>query len=152
MRERERERRDCFGSPGRLRKEKGDGSNWVGRMTEKDPDKHTKANNLTGWTGGTWLLCLLSCFLPLNKKRNKVLLHPLFSSGILLPGVPFHILCFNYVDSLIPVSLVYLLDQIHFCLSTGYFHINTPFIFWGSHCLSSPTSAIGVGKIKYLSL
>lgn len=61
MRERERERRDLVGSTESLRKEKEDGSYWVGRMTEKDPPKHTKANTLTRYSGGTWLPCLLSC-------------------------------------------------------------------------------------------
>lgn len=61
MRKRERERRDIVGSTESLRKEKKDGCNWVGKMTEKDLAKHTKANILNGWSGGTWLPCLLSC-------------------------------------------------------------------------------------------
>ena len=152
---REGKRRDCLGSTERLGKEKEDGSNWVGRMTEKDPDKHESKQS--DWlerrhlvTVFTQLLPCTSASFPCTKRETKCCYYPLFSSYILFPGVLFHVLCFNYVDSLNPVSLVYLLDQIHFCLSIGYSHINTPFIFRGRHCLSSPTSAIGVGKTNYV--
>lgn len=150
--ERERERRDLIGSTERLRKEKEDGSNWVGRMAEKDPAKHTKVNTLTGWSGGTWLPCLLSCIhvypfaSPAQREKQIAVTYPLFSSYMLFPGVPFHFLCFYYADYLNPISLLYILDQMHFCLSVGYSHINAPFILWSRHCFSSPTSAIGLGK------
>ena len=52
-------------------------------MTGKDPAKHRKANNLTGWSGGTGVPCLLSCIhvhclLPLREQKNKALLLPSF--------------------------------------------------------------------------
>lgn len=133
------------------RKEKKDGCNWVGKMTEKDLAKLTKAN--TDWlewrdlaTMFTQLCpCTSVCF-PCTKRETECCYYPLFFSCTLFPEVPFRFLCFHYADYLNHVSLLYLLDQMHFCLSTGYSHINAPFIFWSRYCFSSPTSAIGLGK------
>lgn len=114
-------------------------------MTEKDPAKCMKANNLTGWSGGTWVQCILSCIhvLPLQKKKNKVLLLPsfLFTRALSRSSHPFPV--FNDTGYLNSISLVYLPNQMHFCLSVGYSHINVPLILWGRHCFPSPTSAIG---------
>lgn len=143
----EREREDYLGCTERLKKKRTEITGWRGWQRKTQPNIWKQTIWLVGVEapGYSVYSAVSMCIhvLPLQKKENKVLLLPsfLFTHALSRSSHPFPV--FNYTDYLNSVSLVYLPNQMHFCLSVGYSHINVPLIFWGRHCFPSPTSLIG---------
>lgn len=136
--------------------EKEDRNNWVGRVTEKDPGKCMKANNLTGWSRGTWVQCLLSCIHVHPRaspaEKEKVLLLPSFllTHALSRSSHPFPV--FNYTDYLNSVSLVYLPNQMHFLSLCWIFPHQCPINILGQTLFSFTHFCYrGAGKTKYSS-
>lgn len=119
-------------------------------MTEKDPAKHRKTNNLTSWNGGIRLPCLLSCIHE-HQSGKTALLPPsfFFVHTLSWSTYPFPMLCADYLHS---VSF-WLIFQTR-CIFESLLDSLTstiPLIFGGRYCFPAPTSAREVGKTKSLS-